>query len=137
MKTTIWKVAAGSTVGETAGQALRDAGIGLLRKDDWDDVAAALDRGEASLVVADAQAVTDLASRGAARSGALPRDRQRELAHELRTPLSAMAGWLHLMETGALDAAGVKRAIAKLQASLDDQVRIIEKYLGASGEERH
>lgn len=137
MTTTIWKVSAGSTVGDAAGQALRDAGIGLLRKDDWDEVAAALERGEASLVVADAQAVTDLASRGAARAGALPRDMQRQLSHDLRTPLSAMAGWLHLMETGALDAAGLKRAIAKLQANVDDQVRIIEKHLGASREERH
>ena len=48
-----------------------------------------------------------------------------------------MAGWLHLMETGSLDEAGLKRAIAKLQANLDDQVKTIEKYLGATQEERH
>jgi len=134
MKTTIWKVSGSSPVGEAAGAALRAAGIGLLEKDNWDDVTAALRRGEATLVVADAQAVSDLAARGAA---PLPREQARELAHQLRTPLSAMAGWLHLMESGALDQAGVKRAIAKLQANVDDQVRTIEKYLGAKQEEPH
>ena len=133
MKTTIWKVSGSSPVGEAAGAALRAAGIGLLEKDNWEDVAAALSRGEATLVVADAQAVSDLAARSAAPAAALPR----ELAHELRTPLSAMAGWLHLMESGALDQAGIKRAIAKLQANVDDQVRTIEKYLGAKQEGPH
>ena len=136
MNTTIWKVSGTTPAGEAAGRALRDAGIGLVEKDDWDEVAAALRRGEASLVVADAESVSDLASRRA-ESAALPREKARELAHHLRTPLSAMAGWLHLMETGALDEAGLKRAIAKLQANLDDQVKTIEKYLGAPQEERH
>ena len=66
----------------------------------------------------------------------LPNDIRRQLAHDLRTPLSAMAGWLHLIESGTLDAAGLKRAVAKLQANIDDQVRTIEKYLG-NPEERH
>ena len=134
MNTTIWKVSGTTPAGEAAGRALREAGIGLVEKGDWDEVAAALRRGEASLVVADADAVSDLASRQAA---ALPREVARELSHRLRTPLSAMAGWLHLMETGSLDEAGFKRAIAKLQANLDDQVKTIEKYLGATQEERH
>jgi len=134
MNTTIWKVSGTTPAGEAAGRALREAGIGLVEKSDWDEVAAALRRGEASLVVADAEAVSDLASRQAQ---ALPREVARELSHRLRTPLSAMAGWLHLMETGSLDEAGLKRAIAKLQANLDDQVKTIEKYLGATQEERH
>ena len=66
----------------------------------------------------------------------LPEDLRRQLAHDLRTPLSAMAGWLHMIESGTLDAAGLKRAVAKLQANIDDQVRTIEKYLG-NREERH
>jgi signal transduction histidine kinase len=136
MNTTIWKVSGSTPEGEAAGRALRDAGIGLVEKKDWDEVAAALRRGEASLVVADAASVSDLAARRDA-AAALPREKARELAHQLRTPLSAMAGWLHLMETGALDEAGLKRAIAKLQANLDDQVKTIEKYLGAPQEERH
>ena len=116
---------------------MRDAGIGVVEKQDWDEVAAALDRGEATLVVADAESVADLARRRESGEPALPHEKARELAHQLRTPLSAMAGWLHLMETGALDAEGVKRAIAKLQASLDAQVETIEKYLGGNREERH
>lgn len=113
---------------------MRAAGIGVVEKNDWHEVAAALSRGEATLVVADADSVADLARRA---EPGLPREKARELAHHLRTPLSAMAGWLHLMESGALDEAGVKRAIAKLQANLDDQVKTIEKYLGASQEGRH
>jgi signal transduction histidine kinase len=135
MNTTILKVSGSTPAGEAAGRALRAAGIGFVEKSDWDEVTAALRRGEAALVIADAESVRDLASRRG--EAALPREKARELAHQLRTPLSAMAGWLHLMETGALDDAGFKRAIAKLQANLDDQVRTIEKYLGAPQEERH
>ena len=68
----------------------------------------------------------------------IPREIARELSHKLRTPLSAMAGWLHLIETGALDEEGLKRAVAKLQANLDHQVRLIDEYLGeTTQEERH
>lgn len=135
MNTTIWNVSGPTPAGEAAGRALRDAGIGVVETRDWDEAAAALRRGDAALVIADAECVKGLAGREPA--SALPREKARELAHQLRTPLSAMAGWLHLIETGALDEAGVKRAIAKLQANLDDQVRTIEKYLGASQEDRH
>jgi signal transduction histidine kinase len=64
----------------------------------------------------------------------IPRDVARSLSHELRTPLSAMAGWLHLIESGRLDDAGLKRAVEKLRGNIDDQVRTIERYLGASQE---
>ena len=136
MNTTIWQVSGTSPEGEAAGRALREAGIGVVEAKDWEQAAAALRSGEAALVIADAECVRDLAARREP-AAALPREKARELAHQLRTPLSAMAGWLHLIETGALDEAGVKRAVAKLQANLDDQVKTIEKYLGASQEERH
>ena len=136
MNTTIWKVSGTTPAGEAAGRALRDAGIGVVETTNWDEAAAALRRGDAALVMADADCVKAMAA-GAQPAAALPREKARELAHQLRTPLSAMAGWLHLIETGALDEAGVKRALAKLQANLDDQVKTIEKYLGASQEERH
>lgn len=136
MNTTIWNVSGTTPAGEAAGRALRDAGIGVVETKNWDEAAAALRRGDAALVIADAECVKGLAS-GPAPAAALTREKARELAHQLRTPLSAMAGWLHLMETGALDEAGVKRAIAKLQANLEDQVKTIEKYLGAQPEERH
>lgn len=67
-------------------------------------------------------------------TGALPREAARKLAHDLRTPLSAMSGWIHLLETGALDAAGQKRALAKLRGNIEDQVKTIERYLGTSQE---
>ena len=72
---------------------------------------------------------------GAATSPAgLPRETARKLAHDLRTPLSAMSGWIHLLETGALDAAGQKRALAKLRGNIEDQVKTIERYLGTAQE---
>jgi signal transduction histidine kinase len=64
----------------------------------------------------------------------LPREAARKLAHDLRTPLSAMSGWIHLLETGALDPAGQKRALAKLRGNIEDQVKTIERYLGTSQE---
>jgi signal transduction histidine kinase len=137
MKMTIWKVSGSSPAGDAAGRALREAGIGLLEKGDWDEVAKALQSGEASLVIADADAVSALAESGGKARAGLPREVARELSHKLRTPLSAMAGWLHLMETGALDEQGFKRAIAKLQANVEDQVRAIDQCLGDTQEERH
>jgi signal transduction histidine kinase len=74
-------------------------------------------------------------SEGEPATARVPEELARALSHDLRTPLSAMAGWLHLMETGALDDAGMKRAIAKLQSSLEQQVRTIDKYLGGNSEE--
>jgi signal transduction histidine kinase len=130
---TIWKVSRTVPGGEAAGAALRDAGFGVVEMD-WDAARAALKSGEAALVVADGDAITDLAEGRRAAAGALPRDVARTLSHELRTPLSAMAGWLHLMESGKLDEAGLKRAIGKLRGNIDDQVRTIERYLGATQE---
>ena len=136
MNTTILNVSGTTPAGEAAGRALREAGIGVIEAKDWAEAAAAVRRGEAALVIADAECVTGLDAIPPA-AAPLPREKARELAHQLRTPLSAMAGWLYLMETGALDEAGVKRAIAKLQANLDDQIKTIEKYLGAPQEECH
>ena len=101
-----------------------------MKKTIW-KVSGSTPEGEAA-----ARRATDIEEQGSERPG-LTREQARELSHELRTPLTAMAGWLHLMESGALDQAGYKRAIAKLQANLDAQVRTIEKYLGTTQEERH
>ena len=135
MNKTIWNVSGTTPAGEAAGRALRDAGLGVVESKNWDEAAAAVRRGDAALVIADAECVKGLA--GPQPGAALPREKARELAHQLRTPLSAMAGWLYLIETGALDEAGLKKAVAKLQANLDDQVKTIEKYLGAQPEDRH
>jgi signal transduction histidine kinase len=112
---------------------LRGAGFGVVEMD-WDAATAALQSGEASLVVADGEAISALTQGRKAPATELPREVARSLSHDLRTPLSAMAGWLHLMESGKLDEAGLKRAIGKLRGNIDDQVQTIERYLGATQE---
>jgi len=54
------------------------------------------------------------------------------LSHDLRTPLSAISGWLFLLESGKLDGDGQKRALAKIRASVDEQVRLIDETLAIS-----
>jgi signal transduction histidine kinase len=132
MTTTIVKVSKNSAGAQAAGLALRNAGIGVVEVDTWEAAQAALRKSDEALVVCDGEAIAALSD--ARPTASLPRDVARSLSHELRTPLSAMAGWLHLMESGKLDDAGVKRAIGKLRGNIDDQVRTIERYLGASQE---
>jgi signal transduction histidine kinase len=126
---------------EAAGKALREAGVGVVEVDDWSDAPQALQACGAALVVCNAdlealdaarltKALTDLV--GAPPVSPLAADAARALSHALRTPLSAMAGWVHLIEEGKLDEAGIKRAASKLRANIDDQVRTIERYLGAT-----
>ena len=133
MTKTICRVSRSAPGGEAADAALRNAGFGVVEMD-WEAATAALRSGEASLVVADGEAISALTEARKPAPGALPRDVARTLSHELRTPLSAMAGWLHLMESGKLDEAGLKRAIGKLRGNIDDQVRMIDRYLGATQE---
>lgn len=131
MTTTILSVSADETPArEAAGAALRSAGIGVRELNDWKEAAAAIRRGEASLVICDAKSLGAMVD-----GGELPEALARSLSHELRTPLSAMAGWLHLMESGKLDEAGLKRAIERLRGNIDDQVRMIERYLGNNDQE--
>jgi len=136
MTKTIWKVSSATPGVEAANQALRRAGLGVVEMD-WDEARRALDSGEAAFVVADGEAISALTGARKASGGGLPREVARALSHDLRTPLSAMAGWLHLMETGKLDEAGIKRAIEKLRGNIDDQVRTIERHLGATQEGSH
>jgi signal transduction histidine kinase len=127
----------GSPRREAAGKALRDAGLGVVEVEDWDQAADELRRCEAALVVCDddlSNAITKLAGTAQAAAPLAP-DAARALSHELRTPLSAMAGWVHLIETGKLDEAGLKRAATRLRGNIDDQVKTIERYLGATRQE--
>jgi signal transduction histidine kinase len=128
---TIFKVSDDSPVREAARAALRNAGIAVLELEDWDQAAAALGRGEAALVICDGEAIGRL-KESPANAASLPRDALRKLSHDLRTPLSAMAGWLHLMESGSLDAAGLKRAIEKIKSNIDEQVRTIDRCLATN-----
>ena len=119
MMTTILKVSRNSTGREAMLLALRDAGLGVEEVDDWEEARERLARAVAA------------AGSEAASPTAVPGDSLRALSHELRTPLSAMAGWLHLLETGKLDAMGTKRAIEKLRGNIEDQVRMLDRYVGS------
>lgn len=145
MTTTILKISRNSGGRTAVSRALFEAGVGVIEVRDWDAASEALRECEAALVVQDGElldssdasrlthAITALMSDKENNAvPAIPRDMMRSLSHELRTPLSAMSGWLHLMESGKLDEAGFKRAISKLRGNIDDQVRTIDRYLGAT-----
>ena len=139
MTTTVLIRSDGSPRREATRKALRDAGIGVKEVNDWQDAADELQRCEAALLVSedelDAERFTSALKALEANAAALPHDAARALSHELRTPLSAMAGWVHLIETGKLDEAGLKRAASKLRGNIDDQVKTIDRYLGANRQE--
>ena len=139
MTTTVLIRSDGSPHREATRNALRDAGIGVKEVSDWQDVADELRRCDAALLVSDEELDAErfasaLKALGAERAALAP-DAARALSHELRTPLSAMAGWVHLIETGKLDEAGLKRAASKLRGNIDDQVKMIERYLGTTRQE--
>ena len=141
MISTILKVSGGDR--RATARALQSAGIDFVEARDADEAARAIQQCSAAVVIDDGDLVAAPEAEALAKSitavsqaakASLPRDVARSLSHELRTPLSAMSGWIHLMETGALDDAGLKRAISKLRGNIDDQVRTIDRYLGATHE---
>jgi hypothetical protein len=87
MKSTIWKVSGSCPLGEAAGKALREAGIGLVEKNDWEEVWPRPSAGaKPSWWWRTRNRMSDLA--GARNSRAdLPMDVRRQLSHDLRTPL--------------------------------------------------
>ena len=117
---------------QAAGAALRSAGLGVVEVETLQAAQAAVRGSQDAVVLCDGRSLEGMAGRPA--STELPKDARRVLSHELRTPLSAMAGWLHLLESGKLDEAGTRRAIEKLRGNIEDQVRIIERHLGAKQE---
>ena len=131
---------------EAAGKALRDAGVGVVEVNDWSDAPEALRGCGAALIVSNAdlealdaarlmKAVTELT--GAPTASPLAPDAARALSHALRTPLSAMAGWIHLLDSGKLDPAGTKRALEKLRGNIEDQVRTLDRYVAGKTHEGH
>jgi signal transduction histidine kinase len=146
MVTTLLMKQSGSPGREAAGKALRDAGVGVVEVQDWSQVAEELLKCEAVVAVCDAdldsagairltRALASLPNKNESAPQALASEAARALSHDMRTPLSAMAGWVHLIESGKLDEAGLKRAASKLRGNIDDQVRMIERYLGATSQE--
>jgi len=145
MTTTFLLRSDGSPRREAAQRALRDAGVGVVEIDDWKEAAESLRECDAAVVISSAELESLDASRltravnelsGAKAEAALPHDAARALSHDLRTPLTSMAGWVHLIETGKLDEAGLKRAASKLRGNIDDQVKTIERFLGANRQDK-
>jgi K+-sensing histidine kinase KdpD len=147
MTTTILKVSKDIAGRAAVVRALHDAGLGVVEVDDWDEARERLAGAAAAVVVCDPASVNGDA-RGLARAigavgkqapdTAIPTDPLRALSHDLRTPLSAMAGWIHLLESGKLDEAGMKRAIEKLRGNIEDQVKTLDRYVGSRHQEgRH
>lgn len=139
---TLLKVSTSTPHREALLSALREAGLDTTEVQDWDDAKRRMPEcGNALVICGDPAAQAEacerlLAALGKATPGsAIPRDTMRALSHELRTPLSAMAGWLHLLDSGKLDEDGTKRAIAKLRGNIEDEVRTIDKFLGATSQE--
>ena len=145
MTTTFLLRSDGSPRREAAQRALRDAGVGVVEVDDWNEAAESLRECDAAVVISSAELESLDASRltravnelsGAKAEAALPHDAARALSHDLRTPLTSMAGWVHLIETGKLDEAGLKRVASKLRGNIDEQVKTIERFLGATRQEK-
>jgi len=54
------------------------------------------------------------------------------VSHELRGPLNAMAGWVHVLGSGSLDQTTMSRGLAALERSVKAQTRLIEDLLDMS-----
>src|SRR5258706_10763044 len=125
--TTILKISKGAAGREEAIGALREAGIGVVEVDDWEAASEALRNCEAALVVCDGEVLESadtatlkkaISALGAGKKTmAVAPDVSRALFHELRTPPSPVAGWLHLIESGEVDAERTKRAIRKIRGN--------------------
>ena len=120
-----------SPASEAAGRVLKEAGLGVVEVREWSDAAPQLEGAAAVVCANEEEEARRIATALAPGRPALTSEAARSLSHDVRTPLSAMAGWVHLLETGKLDEAGVKRVVGKLRGNIDDQVRTIEKYLGS------
>lgn len=51
------------------------------------------------------------------------------VSHELRSPLSAISGWAHLLAKGGLDAAATERALGAIERSVKHQVKLVDDIL--------
>jgi two-component system CheB/CheR fusion protein len=54
------------------------------------------------------------------------------VSHELRGPLSAMAGWVHVLASDKVDAATAARGLAAIQRNVQAQTRLVEDLLDAA-----
>jgi len=54
------------------------------------------------------------------------------LAHELRSPMTAIRGWIEMLKLGGLDAAGAAEALAMIETSTKVQAHIVEDLMDVS-----
>ncbi|HYR28656.1 MAG TPA: histidine kinase dimerization/phospho-acceptor domain-containing protein, partial [Thermoanaerobaculia bacterium] len=54
------------------------------------------------------------------------------LAHELRSPMTAIQGWIRMLKEGELDTAGTIEALSMIEASTTVQANIIEDLMDVS-----
>lgn len=54
------------------------------------------------------------------------------LSHELRTPLNSVLGWLHLLQTGRLDATTERRGLEAVERNVQHQARLTGDLLDLS-----
>jgi signal transduction histidine kinase len=54
------------------------------------------------------------------------------LSHELRGPLSAIAGWVHLLRSGEVPPSGTERALATIERNTRSQTQLVEDLLDVS-----
>jgi PAS domain S-box-containing protein len=54
------------------------------------------------------------------------------VSHELRNPLNAIMGWVHLLHSGSLDSVGSKRALETIERNVHLQVSLIDEILDLS-----
>ncbi len=54
------------------------------------------------------------------------------VSHELRNPLNAMLGWVHLLRSGTLDKETMERALETIERNIQAQARIIDDILDVS-----
>lgn len=72
-------------------------------------------------------------ARGEAESASRAKDEfLATLSHELRTPINALLGWAHLLETRIVDGEGAERAIKAITRNAHMQAQIVEDLLDVS-----
>ncbi|MFY9823617.1 MAG: chemotaxis protein CheB [Thermoanaerobaculia bacterium] len=72
------------------------------------------------------------AARQAEAAGRLKDEFLATVSHELRGPLSAMSGWIHVLGTDRVDAATLARGLAAIERNVQAQARLVEDLLDAA-----
>ena len=94
---TLLKRSIESPASQAAGRVLKEAGLGVIEVREWSDAAPQLEGAAAVVCANEEEEARRIATALAPGRPALSSEAARSLSHDLRTPLSAMAGWVHLL----------------------------------------